>query len=294
MAGVAGLGLGGMPPRPLNAPAGQQAAGGVQPGQSNAIVTANRVIITGASGELLVYAGTPAFGNLIASISAVAGTDNDGNAFLAGTVSYHTIAGFGRVAIQQLDALNWYQAATAAGPWGAPIANISAGPSLQIQAPGSATLRTAGDGNPYNMASLTIPMNPVNQLVNSVAAATVNNLTANVTAGTTYRLRGQVQYAGAGAAGTANFQFGTTATFSTQWGDADFHDGVAGTSGYVARPAGLGPFASPTLSVNNWFAKFDALATCTAAGQVSLQAFCSVAADTFTIKNAFMEVIPLA
>jgi len=58
-------GLGGMPPPPQNAPAGQQATGGVQPGQSTAIVFANKVIVFGTGDGVFVYptGTTPALGN---------------------------------------------------------------------------------------------------------------------------------------------------------------------------------------------------------------------------------------
>lgn len=47
------------------------------------------VIVAGGNGEgLFVYSGTPATGNLIASIAATAGTDAHGNAYQAGVTSY--------------------------------------------------------------------------------------------------------------------------------------------------------------------------------------------------------------
>ena len=58
-----------MPPPPLNAPAGQQATGGVQPGQSNAVVFANKVIVFGTSDGLFVYSGAPGPGTLLASVT---------------------------------------------------------------------------------------------------------------------------------------------------------------------------------------------------------------------------------
>lgn len=45
---------------------------------------AKRVIITGTNGELLVYNGPPAAGNLIIAISGTAGSDSFGNAYNAG------------------------------------------------------------------------------------------------------------------------------------------------------------------------------------------------------------------
>jgi hypothetical protein len=52
-----------MPPKPLNAPDGQQATGGIQPGVSNAIVIADKVIVFGPNAGVFVYSGTPALGN---------------------------------------------------------------------------------------------------------------------------------------------------------------------------------------------------------------------------------------
>lgn len=123
MAGVAGLG--GMPPKPLNAPQGVTPASGVQPGQSPGVVIANRVIITGPNGELLVYAGAAAFGKLIESITGyipgnpVTATFNDpyGNAVLPGSVAY-SLGPAGITAVQNINgSVNFLQAATSAGPY---------------------------------------------------------------------------------------------------------------------------------------------------------------------------------
>jgi hypothetical protein len=42
------------------------------------------VIADGSSGEILIYSGTPALGNLVASISGAAGTDGSGNPYASG------------------------------------------------------------------------------------------------------------------------------------------------------------------------------------------------------------------
>lgn len=66
------------------------------------------------------YSGTPAAGNLVASVSRTQGTDAHGNAYLTGIVSYgpDTFSGTGFIATQiwQGD-ISWYHAATEAGPW---------------------------------------------------------------------------------------------------------------------------------------------------------------------------------
>lgn len=53
-------------------------------GWSSQVVIADQIIIEGSNDYLLMYNGTPALGNLIASIAAMAGTDPYGNTFPAG------------------------------------------------------------------------------------------------------------------------------------------------------------------------------------------------------------------
>ena len=57
-------------------------------GWSSQAVIATQVIIEGSDDGLWVYSGIPASGNLIASIAASEGTDQYGNAYLAGFTSY--------------------------------------------------------------------------------------------------------------------------------------------------------------------------------------------------------------
>ena len=51
-------------------------------------ITTNTVVLDGATGSVLVYSGTPAAGNLIASIAATGGTDAFGNAYVGGITAY--------------------------------------------------------------------------------------------------------------------------------------------------------------------------------------------------------------
>ena len=87
--------------RPMNAPGGGQPVPGVQPGDKG-LVIANVVVVAGKNGRLLVYSGTPALGNLIASISAVDGTDNFGNVIIAGITAYQPNGSGGHLALSKL------------------------------------------------------------------------------------------------------------------------------------------------------------------------------------------------
>jgi hypothetical protein len=78
---------------PLNAPPGAGGVIGTQPGVTGGVIVANRVIIIGPGGELLVYSPVAGAGNLIASITGTAGTDSYGNTFVEGVAAYAAISG---------------------------------------------------------------------------------------------------------------------------------------------------------------------------------------------------------
>jgi hypothetical protein len=58
-----------------------------------AALVATSLIAEGTTGQVLVYSGVPALGNLIASISGAAGVDSVGNAYVQGSAVYATISG---------------------------------------------------------------------------------------------------------------------------------------------------------------------------------------------------------
>jgi hypothetical protein len=58
------------------------------PNITGGTITGSQFIADGGSGEFLGYTGTPALGNLAVSVSPVAGTDAETNAYLAGVVVY--------------------------------------------------------------------------------------------------------------------------------------------------------------------------------------------------------------
>jgi hypothetical protein len=69
--------------------AGQVVAGIVD----GTVIEGAHFIAYGQQGEILVYSGVPASGNLIASISAMTGTDDYGNSYEAGVVTYNAATG---------------------------------------------------------------------------------------------------------------------------------------------------------------------------------------------------------
>ena len=97
-------GLGGLNPRPVNAPQGAAPASGVQPGQSPGVVIANRVIVFGPGDGIFIYSGTPGPNTLIASDASAGGTDPFGNVYLAGPTTYRNMSPLVlKFAAQQLD-----------------------------------------------------------------------------------------------------------------------------------------------------------------------------------------------
>jgi hypothetical protein len=80
---------GGNPPmRPDQANQLPVTRAGSGPAPASPVVVARRVIIVGPGGGLFVYSPTAAAGNLVASISATAGTDPYGNAYVSGIADY--------------------------------------------------------------------------------------------------------------------------------------------------------------------------------------------------------------
>jgi hypothetical protein len=72
----------------------QLAAGIVKAGIVNGtLISGAQFVAYGTTGEILVYSGTPASGNLIMSVSASAGTDGQGNSYSAGVFVYNSSGG---------------------------------------------------------------------------------------------------------------------------------------------------------------------------------------------------------
>lgn len=181
----------------------------------------NDVTIRGGEvidGTALYYSGTPAAGSLVASVSASAGTDRFGNAYLAGVVSYQ-LGTSPCIAVEMTTSdVRWYTAATFAGPWdeaasiqlvtgtndGLSIGPVSPAGYVQLagnilSSDGSAsspteittdTLQTAGNANSWT-GTLTYQLMPDKTVkwdgVLVPPAGVTNPSNVNMAVGTAYR-----------------------------------------------------------------------------------------------------------
>jgi hypothetical protein len=117
--GAAGMvGRGGMPPRRIDQGTREPIGVVIGPGARN-VIRARQVIISGPGSGLFVYSGTPATGNLNTSITAVAGTDPFGNAYLAGDTIYWQAGGkfYALGLATNFPGLVGYVSSSAAGPY---------------------------------------------------------------------------------------------------------------------------------------------------------------------------------
>lgn len=152
----------------------------------------NNVVIRGGvvvGGTALYYSGTPAFGNLIASIAGTGGTDTFGNAYLAGVVGYTHVGGnysavqsggSGTVALT-----GYYTASSAAGPWTLQGFIETVAGEIQVVSNSAIVLSpggTSGTVGIFTSASLGggIPVSQINRSAisvgNSAAATDITNV----------------------------------------------------------------------------------------------------------------------
>ena len=128
-------------------------------------ITGATIIADGASGEFLVYSGTPVLGNLVASVSPVAGTDTPGNPYKAGVTVYGTGGNTS------------YVQATAGSP---AAVNIGTGDTAQ-QAPGTLTSGTVGSGPTRQLGSELFAPAVTGQAAGSYALVSANSGSVDLT-----------------------------------------------------------------------------------------------------------------
>lgn len=142
----------------------------IAPGTQSGIFRGRLVIIQGSSANgstgLFAYSGTPASGNLVYSVAAVAGTDPYGNAYLAGATSYTASGGIFYAAQVNGQTITLTSAASAAGPYStvnATIALDATFTNLVIQAANSVVLSALNGNTNVGIGlfpNVTAPSNP--------------------------------------------------------------------------------------------------------------------------------------
>lgn len=274
----------GRPDQHYEPPAGGQAIPGAR-----AVVRAREVLIVGHGNPpafgLFVYDPTLALNNLIASITARAGTDPAGNAVLPGIVNYNFGGGASTAAQLNAGALELFTSAGLAGPWtaqGEIFVNTS---GLTIEAPlGSITLTCITAGQPIalqNPTSITSGVTgshvlgitqqtaaPAATIAQLQAAGAADKCFAFIVAGDTQpRLRIDTQASGI----ALHFGGGTTLDFVLQelsatclglTGGADFavdtvgnglqvKEGASAKQGSFTLTAGTHTVANTTVTANS-------------------------------------------
>lgn len=87
------------------------------PSITGGTITGGKIIGDGSTQEVMVYSGTPASGNLLASISDAGGTDGHGNTYLSGITSYAKSGSIYYACQSDGAAINFSQASSVGGTY---------------------------------------------------------------------------------------------------------------------------------------------------------------------------------
>src|SRR5712691_7126509 len=256
------FGLGAGTPSRFPYPDRPQPSPGIGPSQGQ-VVRARLVVISGAGSGLFVYSGTPAFGNLVGSITSSAGTDPYGNAFLSGITEYQT-AGTNLAVQLAAGGIGYYFAPSAAGPWTSPLdISMGAGTHDLVVTNLTAGIRLlAQSGFVTVIDSSHADIAPSGDVTGVTDSATINNVLAagmHVTllpgtwsiagpvvllAGTTLDRTGATVQPGSSWAGAAMFTW--------TGGDVTIHGGIdyGGTAVTANNPAA--DVFAPGAGATNW------------------------------------------
>jgi hypothetical protein len=158
----------------------------------------------------------------------------------------------------------------------------------------------AADANPYATGRQTLLVTTT-PTINSATFATITTPASTNLGVGTYLIRGQIYYTPNQAAGAGLLKFVSTATFSAirvafveYAGIPAINTSGAWVVGNIAQINMTGPFQSATFGATDRLVTFDGWCTTTVGGTISLEAACTVAADTWTIKPAsYMDLCPV-
>jgi hypothetical protein len=155
------------------------------------------------------------------------------------------------------------------------------------------TIATAGDGNTYN-AGKSCTVKTTTQLVNSGAFANVGSA-LNVLAGQKYRYTAMVEYTGSQSAGNPILSLlHSTATMTYTFWRAMWT--VSGGSAPLTNNGTSSAFTDltgPGLTGGQFIFEITGVFIPSANGNLTLSAACTIAADTWTINGAILEIEPV-
>lgn len=272
----------------------QLAAGIVKAGiVDGTLISGAQFVAYGANGEFLAYSGTPAAGNLIMSVSAMAGTDGQGNAYKAGVWIYDSggnsmglVPGGGSAASQLAMSVGNGTPTPPAGSaalYGAGSGAVQAVDGVDGQAYGTQR-RTLVTGGPQTISSTT--PNPW----------TTNTTVAAAGSARYYRVHGKALCTATASTGTLNFYSGGpsgTGGFLV-W---DFYTGTSfSTAGTVA--VGTSSRASPSFTLSSgthYIAAFDGVISVPAGVSGTFNMYAAAnSGSSYTIDGfSFVEIMPV-
>jgi hypothetical protein len=273
-------------------------------------ITGATIIADGSSGEFLIYSGTPANGNLIASLSANAGTDGYSNTYLAGLTvgnypasgTYTNISATGGITTSGNLAINssvvtFANDVTISGNeyLAKTLTFTNGGASVGLLPDANGYLRVVNepDGNNFYLGSTTVYTTNT-QTYSSTTAVAVTGLSLHMGIGS-YHFKLVIMATTGASAGEAIVNFGgstVTTTFASVlgfWGDgANFAARQTTTLGANIESGllqGAGSFGL-------WC---EGIVVTSAAGAFAVNASCSVAADTWgSLAGSFLTIDPIS
>jgi hypothetical protein len=258
----------------------QLSAGIVKAGIVNGtLISGAQFVAYGTTGEILVYSGTPASGNLIMSVSPSAGTDSQGNSYKSGAFVYNSSGG----SIGMTPAANTALDLTP----GVTPAAIAGTAQLFANSGGHAVVQDGGDGQAYQIQRRT--------LVSGSDSGTLTGLSTLGSFTTTlgpaqYRVHAQLYIAIATSGPDVQCQFTGSGSLVGAYSFILSHGGtVIAQTGGPNSPVGAGV----TQGAGGWILTLDGVLGQTVTGLIELQAGSSTGTGIIVQADSWIEYMPV-
>jgi hypothetical protein len=259
----------------------QLAAGIVKAGiVDGTLISGAQFVAYGTTGEILVYSGVPASGNLLMSVSAAAGTDAHGNGYLGpGVYVYNSSGG----SIGLTPAANTALQLTP----GVTPAVVAGTAQVFASTPGHVIVQDGGDGQTYQTQRRT--------LFNPTASGTLTTLstifTSRLGAGT-YRVHAQLYINALSAGWDFQAEIAGSGTLTGQLGYTVLHGGGTNAVTQNGGPNG-GIAAGVSLGAGSWVVMLDGLFTQTVVNGMDLRVGSTTSTGFIVNPYSFFEVMPV-